>query len=107
LLQDLCVLLGAKLVSSSTGLALEKTTMAELGQAQKFVTDAKTTTLVGTGATKEAVQKHVQDLQAQLEDVTLDTEHKMKLQVRIAGLATGVAVIKVGGSTEIEITEKK
>lgn len=106
LLRDICALTGANLVSSSTGVSLQEAAKA-LGKVKKFVVDAKSTTLVGTGATKDAVDKHVQDLRGQLEDVTLGTEEVSKLKTRIAKLASGVAVIKVGGATEVEMVERK
>jgi chaperonin GroEL len=78
-----------------------------LGQCKKFVTDAKTTTIVGTGSTKAAVGAHVEELKAQLQDVTLGEEERSKLRSRIARLAAGVAVIRVGGATETEMIERK
>lgn len=107
LLSDICALTGAALVSSATGVSIEKLQVSQLGQCKKFVTDAKTTTLVGTGATKPAVDKHVAELRTQLEDVTLSDEEKTKLRTRIAKLASGVAVVRVGGATEVEMVERK
>lgn len=107
LLNDICVLVGTTLVSSATGVSIERITLSQLGQCKKFVTDAKTTTLVGTGSTKDAVDKHVHELKTQLEDVTLSEEEKSKLRSRIARLASGVAVVRVGGATEIEMIERK
>jgi len=107
LLHDICVLTGAKIVSSSTGLSLDKTTLNDLGRVKKLVVDSKSTTLVGTGQTKELLETHVADLRLQLQDVTLSTEEITKLKVRVAKLASGVAVIKVGGSTEMEMIERK
>jgi chaperonin GroEL len=106
-LQDLAILTGGKVVSSTTGLSLDKVTVAELGKVKKFMVDAKTTTIVGSGATAEAVNKHADDLRAQLEDVRLSDEDKVILKNRIAKLASGVAVIRVGGSTEVEMIERK
>jgi len=107
LLNDICVLTGATLASSSTGVSIEKMTLEQLGTVKKFVTDAKTTTIVSMGTTKANVDKHVLDLRTQLEDVTLGEEEKSKLKIRIAKLASGVAVIRVGGATEIEMIERK
>ena len=107
LLNDICTLTGATLISSATGVSLEKASVSELGQCKKFVTDAKTTTLVGTGSTKAAVDKHVGELKQQLEDVTLGEDEKTKLRTRVAKLASGVAVIRVGGATEVEMVERK
>jgi chaperonin GroEL len=101
------MLTGATLVSSSTGVDLKTATLKQLGQCKKVVVDAKSTTLVGTGATKANVEEHVAALRTQLEDVTLTVNDVTKLKTRIAKLASGVAIIRVGGSTEIEMVEKK
>jgi chaperonin GroEL len=107
LMADISMLTGAKLVSASTGLKLESLTLNDLGTLKKVVVDAKSTTLVGTGVTRPAVDDHVSNLRAQLEDVTLTVDEVAKLKVRIAKLASGVAVIKVGGATEVEMIERK
>lgn len=107
LLTDICVMSGATLISSATGNSLEKVTPQQLGQLKKFVTDAKVTTLVGPGTTKEAVEKHVAELRSQAADVTLGQDDLTKLKMRAAKLASGVAVIRVGGATEIEMQERK
>jgi chaperonin GroEL len=106
-LADICALTGAKLVSSSTGLLLEKVKLSDLGNVKKFVVDAKSTTLVGTQNNKEALDQHVKELRSRLSDVTVSTLELNNLRSRIARLASGVAVIKVGGSTEIEMIERK
>jgi len=107
LLRDICVLTGATLVSSATGIGLDKAEISTLGKLKKVVVDAKSSTLVGTGATRDAVEKHVSDLRLQLEDVTLGAEETLKLKHRIAKLASGVAIIRVGGVTEVEMVERK
>jgi chaperonin GroEL len=107
LLHDICVLTGATLASSATGVSIDKMTLGQLGTCKKFVTDAKTTTIVGTGGTKDAVDKHVGELRTQLEDVTLGDDEKNKLKIRVAKLASGVAVVRVGGATEVEMVERK
>ena len=107
LLNDVCVLTGGTLVSAATGVDVKKVGLSQLGTCKKFVVDAKSTTIVGTGATKAAVESHVAELRTQLEDVTLAEEEKTKLKMRIAKLASGVAVIRVGGATEVEMVEKK
>ena len=107
LLKDISVLTGATLISTSTGTKLETMSIQDLGSLKKFVVDAKSSTLVSTGATKSKVESHVEDLRFQLRDVTLSTDEVTKLKVRIAKLASGVAVIRVGGATELEMTEKK
>lgn len=106
LLKDICVLTGATLVSSATGVGLNEAAKA-LGKVKKFVVDAKGTILVGTGATKDAVDAHVVALRTQLEDVTLGVEEITKLKTRVAKLAGGVAIVRVGGATEVEMVERK
>jgi chaperonin GroEL len=107
LLQDICALTGAHLVSAATGLKVDKMELKDLGQCKKLTVDAKTTTIVGTGHTKAAVDQHVAELRAQLDDVTLGDDDKNKLKLRVAKLASGVAVIRVGGATETEMGERK
>lgn len=107
LLRDICKLTGAKLVSASTGTTLEKSGDEVLGKCAKFVVDAKSTTIVGTGATKAAIEEHVATLRSQLADVTLTVDDVTRLKTRIAKLASGVAIVKVGGATEIEMIERK
>ncbi len=107
LLQDICIMTGAKLVSSATGVGLDKVTLQDLGKCKKVVVSDKSTVLVGTGTTKPAIDAHVADLKSQLADHTLSPDEQTKLKVRIAKLASGVAVIKVGGATEVEMIEKK
>lgn len=107
LLNDMATLTGAKLVSSTTGLSLSNVSMSDLGTAKKVVVDARSTTIIGSGGTKLDVEKHVSNLRSQLEDITLSADDVIKLKMRIAKLANGVAVIKVGGATEVEMVEKK
>lgn len=106
MLRDICKLTGATLVSSTTGLSL-KDASTGLGRVKKFCVDSKSTTLVGSGGTKNAIEEHVNDLRVQLSDVTLNIDEVSKLKMRIAKLSSGVAVIKVGGATEIEMIERK
>lgn len=107
LLQDICVLTGAQFVSSTTGLSLDKVKLSDLGRLKKVVVDAKGTTIVGTGATADAVSQHVATLKSQLKDITLDPAEIALAKVRIAKLSSGVAIIRVGGSTEVEMLERK
>lgn len=107
LLNDIAVLTGAKLVSPKTGHKLESLSYEDLGSLKKVVVDAKSSTLVATGSTKKSVEKHVDDLRHQLQDITLASDEVVKLKTRIAKLASGVAIIKVGGATELEMTERK
>jgi chaperonin GroEL len=106
-LTDICALTGASLVSSSTGISLEKVKLSNLGSAKKFVVDAKSTTIVGLQSNKEKVEDHIADLKSRLNDITITGIEASNLKSRIAKLASGVAVIKVGGATEIEMIERK
>jgi len=107
LLSDIAVLTGGKVVSDKFGTSFKTISIEELGKAKKFTVDAKTTTIVGTGATTEAVAERVAGLKSQLEDVTLSEDDAHVLKQRAAKLSSGVAVIKVGGPTEVEMREKK
>jgi len=108
MLGDLCALTGATLVSASTGLSLKDIDAHKhLGRCKRIVVDAKTTTLVCSQATKQAVDDRTNDLKAQLEDVSLTPEESTILRHRIAKLSGGVAVIRVGGLTEVEMVERK
>jgi chaperonin GroEL len=107
LLSDIAVLSGAKLISASTGLKLESVTLQDLGSLKKVVVDAKASTLVANNTSKQAIDERVKELRFQLQDVALTTEDVAKLKVRLAKLSSGVAVIKVGGATELEMIERK
>lgn len=107
LLNDISILTGAKLVSPSTGLKLEMLSLQDLGTLKKVVVDSKSSTLVATGKTKKEIDDHVENLRSQMQDVSLSVEEFTKLKVRIAKLSSGVAVIKVGGATELEMIERK
>jgi chaperonin GroEL len=106
-LTDICALTGANLVSSSNGLVLEKVKLSDLGIAAKVVVDAKSATLVGNAAAKIKVEEHVDSLKTRLTDITITSLEATNLRTRIARLSSGVAVIKVGGATEIEMIERK
>lgn len=107
LLHDICVVTGTELASSKTGISLEKLKITNLGRAKRIVVDGKCTTLVGTGATTQKVAEHTASLKQQLSDVTLSPAEYNLLRERIARLSGGVAIIKVGGSTEVEMLERK
>lgn len=106
-MRDISVMTGAKIVSPSTGLSMSKTTISDLGSLKSLLVDAKSTTMVGTGTTKQAINDHIEELKAQLRDITLTHEEAERLKLRIARLSSGVAIIKVGGATELEIIETK
>jgi chaperonin GroEL len=107
LMSDISILTGAKIASPSTGLSIESLTLNDLGTLKKVVVDAKSTTIVSSGATKFCVEERISELRTQLQDVTLNPDEIFKLKIRIAKLAAGVAVIKVGGATEVEMIERK
>ncbi len=106
-LADIATMACAQVVSSATGVALKDVRLAHLGNLKKVTVDAKTTTLVGDGKTVDAVKERAELLRARMEDVALTAEEREILRLRVAKLSSGVAVIKVGGMTELEITEKK
>jgi chaperonin GroEL len=106
MLQDIAVLTGGQVVSEEVGLSLEKTTLEDLGQAKKVqITKENTTVIDGAGAAKE-ITGRVDQINAEIEDSSSDYD-KEKLQERVAKLSGGVAVIKVGAATEVEMKEKK
>ena len=106
MLQDLAVLTGGMVISEEVGLSLEKITLNELGQAKKIVVTKDHTTVVDGAGAKEEIEGRVAQIRAQIETTTSDYD-KEKLQERVAKLAGGVAVIKVGAATEVEMKEKK
>lgn len=108
LLQDIATLTGATLVGAGSGIKLEDVRVkSHLGLTKKIIVDAKMTTIVATGKTAVAIQDRVAELKTQSSDVTLTAEERNILRHRIAKLASGVAIIKVGGTTEVEMEERK
>ena len=106
MLQDIAVLTGGQVVSEEVGLSLEKTTLEDLGQAKKVqITKENTTVIDGAGAAKD-ITGRVDQINAEIEESSSDYD-KEKLQERVAKLSGGVAVIKVGAATEVEMKEKK
>ncbi|HWL91210.1 MAG TPA: chaperonin GroEL, partial [Actinomycetota bacterium] len=106
MLQDLAILTGAQVISEEVGLKLENVTLDLLGQARKIVVSKDTTTIVEGAGSKEDVQGRINQIKAEIEKTDSDWD-KEKLQERLAKLAGGVAVIKVGAATEVELKEKK
>lgn len=106
ILEDLAVLTGGQVISEELGMKLENVTLDMLGQVKKAVVKKEETTLVEGCGDKEAIQKRVALIKRQIEESTSDYD-KEKLQERLAKLAGGVAVIRVGAATEIEMKEKK
>jgi chaperonin GroEL len=106
MLEDLAVLTGAKVISDEVGLSLEAVTLEDLGSAKRIVVDKENTVLIDGAGDAASIGSRVDMIRAQLETTTSDYD-KEKLQERVAKLAGGVAVIKVGAATEVEMKEKK
>ncbi len=106
MLQDIAILTGGTLITDELGLTLEKVTLEELGQCGRVVIDKDNTVIVDGKGSKEAVEARVAEIKVQMENTTSEYD-KEKLQERLAKLAGGVAVIKVGAATETEMKEKK
>ena len=106
MLEDIAVLTGGQVISEDLGIKLENVTLDMLGKAKKVRIDKENTTIVDGAGKKPDIQGRVAQIKAQIEETTSDYD-KEKLQERLAKLAGGVAVIRVGGSTEIEVKERK
>ncbi len=106
MLQDIAVLSGAEVISEEVGLSLEKATLDDLGHAKKVVVSKENTTIIDGSGKKLDIEARVSQIRAQIEEASSDYD-KEKLQERVAKLAGGVAVIKVGAATEMEMKEKK
>jgi chaperonin GroEL len=106
MLEDLAILTGGQLISEDLGIKLENVTLQMLGRAKKVVIEKEKTTIIDGAGKKKEIEARVGQIKAQIEETTSDYD-KEKLQERLAKLAGGVAVIRVGGATEIEVKEKK
>jgi chaperonin GroEL len=106
MLEDIAILTGGEMISEDLGIKLENVTVAMLGQAKRVTIDKDNTVLVDGAGDKDAIKGRVEAIRSQIE-VTNSDYDKEKLQERLAKLAGGVAVIKVGGSSEIEVKERK
>ena len=106
MLEDIAILTGGTLIAEAIGVKLESVTLKELGQAKRITIDKDTTTLIDGAGSKEAIQGRLKQLRTQIEDTTSEYDRE-KLQERLAKLAGGVAVIRVGAATETEMKEKK
>jgi chaperonin GroEL len=106
MLEDIAILTGGTAISEDLGIKLENVTLQMLGRAKKVVIEKENTTIVDGAGKKAEIQGRVGQIKAQIEETTSDYDRE-KLQERLAKLAGGVAVIRVGGSTEIEVKEKK
>jgi chaperonin GroEL len=106
MLEDMAILTGGTVISEEVGLQLEKATIKDLGRAKKVQVSKENTTIIDGAGSAELIQSRIAQIKAQIEDTSSDYDRE-KLQERVAKLAGGVAVIKVGASTEIEMKEKK
>ena len=106
MLEDIAILTGGEMISEDLGIKLESVTLNMLGQAKRVTIDKDNTTIVDGAGAKEAIEARVAAIRQQIETTTSDYDRE-KLQERLAKLAGGVAVIKVGGASEIEVKERK
>ena len=106
MLEDIAILTGGTVISEDLGIKLENVTLADLGKAKKVTITKDDTTIVSGGGAKADIEARIGQIKKQIEDTTSDYD-KEKLQERLAKLAGGVAVVRVGGSTEVEVKEKK
>ena len=106
MLEDIAILTGGTVIAEELGLKLENATLKDLGRAKKVEVGKEDTTIIDGAGEKAAIEARVKNIRKQVEDATSDYD-KEKLQERVAKLAGGVAVIKVGAATEVEMKEKK
>jgi chaperonin GroEL len=106
MLQDIAVLTGGQAISEDLGIKLENVTIAMLGRAKKVMIEKENTTIVNGLGKKADIEARISQIKAQIEETTSDYDRE-KLQERLAKLAGGVAVIRVGGATEVEVRERK
>ncbi len=106
MLEDIAILTGGQVIAEETGLTLEKATLQELGQAKRIEVGKENTTIIDGAGDAKNIEARVKQIRTQIEEATSDYDRE-KLQERVAKLAGGVAVIKVGAATEVEMKEKK
>ena len=106
MLEDIAILTGGTAISEDLGIKLENVTLQMLGRAKKVVIEKENTTIVDGAGSKTEIEGRIKQIKAQIEETTSDYDRE-KLQERLAKLAGGVAVIRVGGATEVEVKEKK
>ena len=106
MLEDMAILTGGTVISEEVGLSLEKATIKDLGRAKKVQVSKENTTIIDGAGDTAAIEARIKQIKAQIEETTSDYDRE-KLQERVAKLAGGVAVIKVGAATEVEMKEKK
>merc|ERR1712224_190780 len=105
-LEDIAILTGAQLISEDLGHKLENVTLNDLGNAKKILISKDDTTIVNGSGSKSAIKSRCNQIKSQIDETSSDYD-KEKLEERLAKLAGGVAVLKVGGITEVEVKEKK
>jgi len=106
MLEDIAILTGGTVISEETGMSLEKATLQELGQAKRIEVGKENTTIIDGAGDGKSIEARVKQIRIQIEEATSDYDRE-KLQERVAKLAGGVAVIRVGAATEVEMKEKK
>ncbi len=106
MLEDIATLTGGTVIAEEVGLSLEKASLNDLGSAKKVIVDKENTTIIDGGGQKKNIEARIKAIKAQIEETTSDYD-KEKLQERMAKLVGGVAVVKVGAATEVEMKEKK
>jgi len=106
MLEDIAILTGGQLISEDLGIKLENVTLNMLGRAKKVTIEKENTTIVNGAGKKADIEARIAQIKAQIEETTSDYDRE-KLQERLAKLAGGVAVIRVGGATEVEVKERK
>ena len=106
MLEDIAILTGGQVISEDLGIKLENVTLDMLGTAKRIVVDKENTTIVQGAGKKKDIEGRCNQIRAQIDETTSDYDRE-KLQERLAKLAGGVAVIRVGGATEVEVKEKK
>jgi len=106
MLEDMAILTGGRVIAEELGLKLENLTLNDLGRCKRVVMDKDNTTIVGGAGKKDAIQARIKQIRAQIEETTSDYDRE-KLQERLAKLVGGVAVLRVGAATEVEMKERK
>jgi chaperonin GroEL len=106
MLEDIAILTGGKMIAEELGIKLENVTLKDLGQAKRVIVDKDNTTIVEGAGKKSAIEGRISQIRTQIDETTSDYDRE-KLQERLAKLAGGVAVVKVGAATEVEMKEKK
>src|SRR4029077_15466131 len=106
MLEDIAILTDGKMIAEELGIKLENVTLKDLGRAKRVIIDKDNTTVVEGAGKKSAIEGRIAQIRAQIEETTSDYDRE-KLQERLAKLAGGVAVVKVGAATEVEMKEKK